>query len=110
MQRGLSAELARQVAEELTAKDVVRAHARDELGIDIDELANPFQVGRTGRQGHTGRATWAGGPGGLNLSMAVSLTPLWGAPLHVHQEAVASSLQQAMHAAAVSVDAAPQQL
>jgi hypothetical protein len=44
VQRGLSAQLARQVAEELTVKDVVRAHARDELGIDIDELANPFQV------------------------------------------------------------------
>lgn len=45
LQRGLSPHLAQQVAEELTAKDVVRAHARDELGIDIDELANPFQVG-----------------------------------------------------------------
>jgi hypothetical protein len=45
LQRGLSQQLARQVAEELTAKDVVRAHARDELGIDIDELANPLQVG-----------------------------------------------------------------
>jgi hypothetical protein len=43
--RGLSPALARQVAEELTAKDVIRAHARDELGIDIDELANPWQVG-----------------------------------------------------------------
>lgn len=42
--RGLSPALARQVAEELTEKDVVRAHARDELGIDIDELANPLQV------------------------------------------------------------------
>ena len=31
-----------QVAEELTAKDVIRAHARDELGIDIDDLSNPF--------------------------------------------------------------------
>ena len=29
---------------ELTNKDVIRAHARDELGIDIDELANPLQV------------------------------------------------------------------
>ena len=27
-----------QVAVELTNKDVIRAHARDELGIDIDEL------------------------------------------------------------------------
>ena len=37
--------LARQVAEELTAKDAVRAHARDELGIDLDEMSNPLQVG-----------------------------------------------------------------
>lgn len=42
--RGLSPQLARQVAEELTEKDVIRAHARDELNIDIDELANPLQV------------------------------------------------------------------
>lgn len=34
-----------QVAAELTAKDVVRAHARDELGIDVDDLAKPVQVG-----------------------------------------------------------------
>lgn len=45
--RGLSPGLARQVAEELTAKDVVRAHARDELGIDLDELANPIQASLT---------------------------------------------------------------
>ncbi|KAG2495637.1 hypothetical protein HYH03_006237 [Edaphochlamys debaryana] len=42
--RGLSPELARQVAEQLTEKDVIRAHARDELGIDMDELANPLQA------------------------------------------------------------------
>lgn len=36
--------LARQVAEELTAKDVIRAHARDELGIDIDDMTNPYQA------------------------------------------------------------------
>ena len=33
-----------QVAEELTAKDVIRAHARDELGIDIDDMSNPTQA------------------------------------------------------------------
>ena len=33
-----------QVAEELTAKDVIKAHARDELGIDLDEMSNPWQV------------------------------------------------------------------
>jgi hypothetical protein len=32
------------VAQELTDGDVIRAHARDELGIDIDDLANPLQV------------------------------------------------------------------
>jgi vacuolar iron transporter family protein len=31
-----------QVAVELTEKDVIRAHARDELGIDLDELSNPW--------------------------------------------------------------------
>jgi vacuolar iron transporter family protein len=30
------------VAVELTEKDVIRAHARDELGIDLDELSNPW--------------------------------------------------------------------
>jgi VIT1/CCC1 family predicted Fe2+/Mn2+ transporter len=39
--RGISPLLARQVAEELTAKDVIRAHARDELGIDLDDMSNP---------------------------------------------------------------------
>lgn len=33
-----------QVAVALTKDDAVRAHARDELGIDIDDLANPWQV------------------------------------------------------------------
>ncbi|KIZ03149.1 Fe(2+)/(Mn2+) transporter pcl1 [Monoraphidium neglectum] len=46
--RGLSAPLARQVAVELTEKDVIRAHARDELGIDIDDLANPLQASLAG--------------------------------------------------------------
>ncbi|KAI8475047.1 MAG: Ccc1 family [Monoraphidium minutum] len=44
MSRGLSEPLARQVAHELTEKDVIRAHARDELGIDLDDLANPLQA------------------------------------------------------------------
>ncbi|KAL6753520.1 Ccc1 family [Haematococcus lacustris] len=42
--RGLSRELARQVALELTAVDVIKAHARDELGIDMDAMANPMQA------------------------------------------------------------------
>ncbi|KAK9845523.1 hypothetical protein WJX81_008565 [Elliptochloris bilobata] len=42
--RGVSPGLARMVAEELTAKDVIKAHARDELGIDLDEMSNPLQA------------------------------------------------------------------
>eukprot|EP00878_Enallax_costatus_P009907 GHUV01010344.1.p1 GENE.GHUV01010344.1~~GHUV01010344.1.p1 ORF type:complete len:263 (+),score=54.54 GHUV01010344.1:301-1089(+) len=47
MQRGLREDLAKQVATELTAHDVIRAHARDELGIDMDDLANPLQASLT---------------------------------------------------------------
>lgn len=42
--RGLSEDLAVAVAEELSAVDPVRVHARDELGFDIDALANPVQA------------------------------------------------------------------
>jgi VIT1/CCC1 family predicted Fe2+/Mn2+ transporter len=45
--RGLSPALAEQVAEELSAVDVLRTHARDELGIDPDNLARPFQAAWT---------------------------------------------------------------
>lgn len=44
MDRGLDRELARQVAVQLSEKDVIRAHARDELGIDLDDLANPWKA------------------------------------------------------------------
>lgn len=43
-ERGCSDGLAMQVAVALSRKDVIRAHARDELNIDLDELANPFQA------------------------------------------------------------------
>eukprot|EP00892_Ulva_mutabilis_P012684 jgi/Ulvmu1/9789/UM056_0029.1 len=42
--RGLPEELAREVAEKLTEKDAIRAHARDELGIDIDDHPDPWQA------------------------------------------------------------------
>jgi VIT1/CCC1 family predicted Fe2+/Mn2+ transporter len=42
--RGLSPELARQVATELSEHDVVQAHARDELGLDDEMRANPLQA------------------------------------------------------------------
>jgi VIT1/CCC1 family predicted Fe2+/Mn2+ transporter len=40
--RGLSPELAQQVAEELTAHDALAAHSEVELGIDPDEFTSPW--------------------------------------------------------------------
>lgn len=45
-QKGLSADLARQVALELTGHDALRAHLDIELGIDPDELTDPWQAAR----------------------------------------------------------------
>lgn len=42
--KGLSAETARQVAEELTAYDAFAAHAEAELGLNPDELTNPWHA------------------------------------------------------------------
>lgn len=44
--RGLSPVLARQVAEELSSDPelAVKTHARDELGIDVDAMSNPFEA------------------------------------------------------------------
>jgi VIT1/CCC1 family predicted Fe2+/Mn2+ transporter len=43
-ERGLSEELARQVARELTAGDALHAHAEAELRVNPDELTNPWQA------------------------------------------------------------------
>ena len=42
--RGLSPALAEQVAVELSQRDRLPVHARDELGIDVDALARPVQA------------------------------------------------------------------
>lgn len=42
--KGLRRELAAQVAEELTAHDALGAHADAELGIDPDQLTNPWEA------------------------------------------------------------------
>lgn len=44
VERGLSPELARQVAEQLSARDRLGAHLRDELGLDPRALARPLQA------------------------------------------------------------------
>lgn len=42
--KGLSRSLAREVAEQLSARDGLGAHLREELGIDPNDLARPFQA------------------------------------------------------------------
>jgi len=44
IKRGLEPELAKEVAEQLMAKDALGAHARDELGISETVAANPIQA------------------------------------------------------------------
>lgn len=44
VRRGVPEALARQVAEALSTNDVVDAHARDELGLDLTALARPGQA------------------------------------------------------------------
>jgi VIT1/CCC1 family predicted Fe2+/Mn2+ transporter len=44
MGKGLSRDLAEQVAHELTANDALAAHADAELGIDPDDLTNPWHA------------------------------------------------------------------
>jgi VIT1/CCC1 family predicted Fe2+/Mn2+ transporter len=44
MKRGLDEELATKVAEQLSARDRLGAHLRDELGIDQKSLARPLQA------------------------------------------------------------------
>jgi VIT1/CCC1 family predicted Fe2+/Mn2+ transporter len=43
--QGVDVDLAREVAAQLTEKDPLAAHARIELGIDPEELTNPWQAG-----------------------------------------------------------------
>lgn len=43
-EKGLSSALARQVAEELTAKDALRVHLAEELGISEHNMARPVQA------------------------------------------------------------------
>ena len=43
-QRGLSPELADKVAEQLMAQDALAAHARDDIGINLDNQAKPIQA------------------------------------------------------------------
>lgn len=69
MDRGVDADLARQVADQLMAKDALTAHARDELGISEVTAARPIQAALTSA------ATFAVGAA-LPLAMVVLLPRL----------------------------------
>lgn len=45
--KGLPHDLARQVAEALSAKDALSVHAREELNIDVEDLARPVEAAVT---------------------------------------------------------------
>ena len=66
--RGVEPELARQVADQLMAKDALAAHARDELGISDITTARPIQAALTSA------ATFAVGAA-LPLSMVLLMPP-----------------------------------
>lgn len=66
--RGLTPSLAREVAVQLTAKDVVATHARDELGLSAHVVARPVQAALTSA------ATFAAGAA-LPLLMAALSPP-----------------------------------
>ena len=66
MDRGVDSDLARQVADQLMAKDALTAHARDELGISEVTAARPIQAALTSA------ATFAIGAA-LPLAMVVLL-------------------------------------
>jgi VIT1/CCC1 family predicted Fe2+/Mn2+ transporter len=78
--RGLSQELAQQVARELMAKDALGAHARDELGISHITAARPIQAAMTSA------ATFS--VGAAMPLLVVLLSP----PAHIVVAVAASSL------------------
>jgi VIT1/CCC1 family predicted Fe2+/Mn2+ transporter len=66
--KGLSHELARKVAEELTAHDALGAHAEAEFGIDKDNLTNPWHAAAASMIAFT--------VGALLPLLVITLTPL----------------------------------
>lgn len=84
-ERGLSREVAREAAVQLTERDALKAHARVELGIDPDDLTNPWH------------AAWASflafTAGALLPLLAIVLPPTnWRLPVTVASVLVALSV------------------
>lgn len=58
IRRGLSKKLADQVADELHEHDALVAHARDELGIDNEDMPNPWQAAFASAIAFSAGAVW----------------------------------------------------
>ena len=71
--RGVEPALARQVAEQMMAKDAIGTHARDELGLSAHIVARPIQAALTSA------ATFAAGAA-LPLLIAILVPATWIAP------------------------------
>jgi VIT1/CCC1 family predicted Fe2+/Mn2+ transporter len=67
VEKGLSERLALEVAQELTEHDALRAHAETELGIDPDDLTDPWQAAWTSMLAFT--------LGALLPLLTITLTP-----------------------------------
>ena len=77
--RGLDPELARRVAEELTAADALTTHARDELGITEIRMARPLQAAWTSAIAFSVGAavpliTITAAPQAVRIALTVALT------------------------------------
>ncbi|WP_229925163.1 VIT1/CCC1 transporter family protein [Streptomyces sulfonofaciens] len=75
-ERGLDREVARQAALQLTERDALRAHASVELGIDPDELTNPWHAAWASFVAFTAGAL-------LPLLAIVLPSPAWRLPVTV---------------------------
>lgn len=77
--RGLSSALAREVAEELSARDALTAHVRDELGLDAAHRARPLQAAGSSAVAFSAGAilpvvSAAVSPGGFRTATVVLVT------------------------------------
>ncbi|AJC57815.1 MULTISPECIES: VIT family protein [Streptomyces] len=81
--KGLSSALAQEVAEQLTEHDALRAHAEVELGIDPDELTNPW---------HAAGASFLAFTAGALLPLLAIVLPAAGQRLWITVVAVLAAL------------------
>ena len=79
--RGLSSDLARRVATELSKRDPLGAHARDELGLTEERLARPLQAAWASALSFSAGAALpviavAAIPKGLRIATCIAVTVL----------------------------------